>query len=235
MRVLLVKEGREKVVVKISGKILTPDNIELVKSYANILKELWEKGILKAVVVGGGSLSRTFIKAAKELGTSKSMQDILGLEASRLNARLLISGLEPYAYPEPPRSIHEVLIASSSGKLVICGGLQPAQSTATVAAIIAELLGANKLVLASAVNGVYSADPRHNPGARLLRRITYSELSKVLSTSLEPGRYELLDPYAVSILRRSKIKTHVVNGFKPENVVKAALGDTSIGTIIYEP
>jgi len=224
----------EGVVVKISGKIINPSNISVVKNYSLKLARLWEEGVLKAVVVGGGEISRSFIRAVKELGASKSLQDLVGLEASRLNARLLIAGLWPRAYPEPPRSIHEVLRAFSTGKLVVCGGLQPAQSTATVAAIIAELLDASKLVLASTVNGVYNSDPRENPQAKLLKKITYSELERVLSSSLEPGRYELLDPYATSILRRSKITTHVVNGFDPENVVRASRGE-EIGTLIYEP
>jgi uridylate kinase len=221
----------ENVVVKISGKLAGPDKAELIMEYARMLRKLYLEGYKLAVVVGGGETAREYIKAAEKLGANKSLQDILGIEAARLNARLLIYALEHYAYPEPPRSLWEALEAFATGKIVVCGGFQPGQSTTAVAAILAEALSAKLLVVATTVAGVYTADPRREPSAKLIPRLSYDEYRRVISQSVEPGRYELLDPLALSIVERSKIPVRVVDGNNPENVAKAVKGE-NVGSLI---
>ncbi|MET1128721.1 MAG: UMP kinase [Thermoproteota archaeon] len=220
-----------KCVVKISGKIVSPESVELVRGYINVLKSLRQMGLSLAVVVGGGMVSRSYISALNQLGANKGLQDLIGIEASRLNARLLAYALYPEAYPEPPRSLWELLEVYSTGKLVITGGFQPGQSTSTVAALVAEAIGAEMLVLATTVDGVYTADPRADPSARMIKRLSYDELLSYVSSGREPGSYELLDPYAVEILKRSGIPSRVVNGLNPENVLRAVRGE-DVGTLI---
>ena len=219
------------VVVKISGKHVNPDKPGMVKSYAEVLRRLHEEGYRLAVVVGGGPVARAYIAAAREAGANRALQDMLGIEAARLNARLLAAALHPDAYPEPPRSIWEALEAAATGRIVVAGGFQPGQSTAGVAALLAEALGADLLVLATTVDGVYTADPRRSPGAKLIPRLGYRDLRGVLEQSVEPGRYELLDPLALSIVERSGIRVRVVNGSDPENVARAARGE-EVGSLV---
>jgi len=219
------------VVVKISGKIVNPDQPRLVGEYAELLRKLSTSKRL-AVVVGGGTVARHYIGAARSLGVSRGLQDMLGIEAARLNARLLAYTLGPdHACLHIPRSVGELLEAVSHCRIVLLGGLQPGQSTAAVAAITAELLSAERLVLATTVDGVYDRDPRRHPDAKLLPRLTYAELERVLEQSVEPGRYELLDPQAISVLRRSCVEARVVNGLDPKNVGKAVRGEP-VGTTI---
>lgn len=219
------------VVVKISGKHVNPDKPGMVKSYAEVLRRLHEEGYRLAVVVGGGPVARAYIAAAREAGANRALQDMLGIEAARLNARLLAAALHPDAYPEPPRSIWEALEAAATGRIVVAGGFQPGQSTAGVAALLAEALNADLLVLATTVDGVYTADPRRSPDAKLIPRLGYGDLRSVLEQSVEPGRYELLDPLALSIAERSGIRVRVVNGSDPENVARAARGE-EVGSLV---
>jgi uridylate kinase len=218
-------------VVKISGKHVNPERVELVKRYADTLVRLYRDGYRLVVVVGGGSTARAYISAAEKLGISKAFMDMLGIEASRLNARLLIYAMQPYAYPEPPRSIWELLEAYSTGKIVVCGGFQPGQSTTGVAAVVAEAINAQLLVIATTVAGVYTADPRVEPTAKLIPKLSYEEYRRVISQSMEPGRYELLDPIALTVVERSRIPVRVVDGSNPENIVKAILGE-DVGSLI---
>jgi uridylate kinase len=81
------------------------------------------------------------------------------------------------------------------------------------------------------VDGVYTADPRRVPGARRIPRLSYAELRRVLSQSLEPGRYELLDPLAVAVLERSRIPSRILDGSDPANVVRAARGG-DVGSLV---
>ncbi|WP_180385462.1 UMP kinase [Pyrodictium delaneyi] len=219
------------VVVKVSGKHINPEKPNMVKGYAEVFRSLHREGYRLAVVVGGGPVARAYIAAAREAGVNRALQDVLGIEAARLNARLLAAALHPEAYPEPPRSIWEALEAAATGKIVIAGGFQPGQSTAGVAALLAEALNADLLVLATTVDGVYTADPRRSPEAKLIPRLDYETLRKVLQQSVEPGRYELLDPLALSIVERSKIPVRVVNGSDPDNVARVVRG-SDVGSLI---
>jgi uridylate kinase len=222
--------GRQ-VVVKISGKLVGPDNVELVRGYADMLAGLYDEGYRVAVVTGGGRTARLYIDAAGRLGANKSLQDLLGIEASRLNARLLIYALSDRAYPEPPRSLWEALEAFATGRIVVCGGFQPGQSTTAVAALLAEALSADLLVIATTVAGVYTADPQREPSAKLIPRLSYEEYRQVISQSVEPGRYELLDPLALMVVERSRIPVRVVDGSDPENVARAVRGE-DVGSLI---
>ncbi|BEP16887.1 UMP kinase [Pyrofollis japonicus] len=213
--------AKQTVVIKISGKHIDPDKTSLIRDYVAVLRSLHQEGYRIAVVVGGGPTARKYIAAARSVGANRAFQDILGIEAARLNARLLAAALHPDAYPEPPRSIWEALEAAATGKIVVAGGFQPGQSTAGVAAVLAEALNADLLVVATTVDGVYTDDPRRNPQAQLIPRLSYERLREVLSQTVEPGRYELLDPLAITVLERSGIKTRIVNGLEPVNVYKA--------------
>ena len=168
--------------------------------------------------------------AAARLGVGKAYQDMLGIEAARLNARLLAYALGDLAYPEPPRSLQEAVEAAATGRVVVAGGFQPGQSTAAVAALLAEALGADLLLLGTRVDGVYDRDPERHPGARLIERLSYDELARVLEQSVEPGRYELLDPLALAVLRRSRIPVRVFNASNPENLLRAVRGE--VGSLV---
>lgn len=218
-------------VVKISGKHVNPEKPVLVARYAEVLRRLHGEGYRLAVVVGGGRVARDYIAAAGVVGVNRGLRDALGIEAARLNARLLAYALHPLAYPEPPRSLWEALEAAATGRIVVAGGFQPGQSTAGVAAVLAEAMGADILVLATTVAGVYTGDPRREPGARLLERLSYGELRRVLRQSVEPGHYELLDPLALAIVERSRIPVRVVDGSDPGNVARAVHGE-EVGSLV---
>ena len=217
--------------LKLSGKIVNPDRAELIKSYAEKVKELADEGYRFVIVVGGGPYARTYINCAKRLGLNNAQADMIGIEIARVNALLFAYALGDYAYVPIPRSVEDIQRAWSSGKIVVVGGLQPGQSTAAVAAVVAETLGIRRILYASDVNGVYDRDPKRFPDAKMFSRITIDELTKVLSQRFEAGGYELLDPVAIQIVRRSCIDVTVFNGLYVENFVKIIRGE-DIGTTI---
>jgi uridylate kinase len=221
----------DRVVLKISGKIINPENAELIGRYALVVSKLVDEGYRVAVVVGGGPYARSYIKCARALGLSNAQADMIGIEVSRVNALLLAYALGERAYVPIPRNIEEVEEAWGTRKVVVVGGLQPGQSTAAVAAIVAETLGIKRILYATDVEGVYDRDPRKFPNVKKLDTITVDELAKVLSQKFEAGGYELLDPLAMQVVKRSCIEVIVFNGYNVENVVKAARGE-AVGTLI---
>lgn len=221
-------------VVKIGGHVLF-DGSELDIKYLQDLKEvLGEAAKLYdwvVVVVGGGGVARKYIAWGRELGLGEAALDVIGLRLAAVNASLLWAYFHGAAPPQVPTSVHEAVAMIPAWRVIFVGGLQPAQSTTTVAALLAEALGAEKLVIATNVDGVYDDDPKKNPRARKLEEVTCSDLEKLLSRDVMAGEYRLLDPLSIYILKRGKIDAYVVAGRPPENVLRALKGER-IGTRI---
>jgi len=206
-------------VIKLSGRIFEDE--ELVLRYAQIIKARRDK---VGVVTGGGEVARRYISVARRGGASNTFQDLLGIYASRLNALLLISLLDN-AYPRVPTNIEEFLEAWRIHQVVVSGGFQPGQSTATVVALVAEAVGASALLNAANIDAVYSDDPRKNPDAERISELTYDEFEKILRSSSLPGGYELMDVWSLSILKRSCVTTYVFDGRRPEHIEAIARGE----------
>ncbi len=226
---------RTPIVIKISGSFIQPDKPETVKKYAEVLLELYKEGYRPMAVVGGGGIARMYINAARMLGASESMLDLLGIEVTRLNAQLLITALGENALPNPPKTIDEMLEAKNDPleRISVMGGLQPGQSTNAVSAVAAELFGAKKIINATKVDGVYDKDPRIYKDAKLIKRITVFQLRELLARqSAQAGKYQLLDPPSLTIIERSRITLHIVNGKDPENVARVLRGEDIGSTVL---
>jgi len=220
-----------RIVVTIGGSILIQDNdYRIFKDYVDVLKEMKAENEL-FVVVGGGRPARDYIAIARGLGASEALCDDVGIDVTRLNARLLIMALGDAAYPAVPHNFAEALEYSSSGKLVVMGGTEPAHSTDAVGSILAEFIEADLLINATSVNGLYDKDPRKYTDAVMFEEITASQMMDLLSNKdIKAGTYEFFDHTAIGIIKRSQIKTVIVNGNNPQNLIKATF--EKIGTTI---
>jgi uridylate kinase len=222
-----------RIVIRLGGSVVaTPVNVKLLGEYAEILKKLKAQGHTLAVVVGGGALAREFIKIAKELGLPEKDQDDLAISVSRLYAQLFAKMLGAGACQKTPISVEEVAECLKTGKIAVLGGLKPGMTTDTVAAMVAERISADMLVKATDQEGIYTKDPKTHPDAVKLDRVSFEELPKFLAENKHrAGIHQILDPEAVKILKARRIKVHVLNGFKPQNLLLAVEGKT-VGTII---
>jgi len=224
-----------KVVLKIGGHAFPakPD-VKMISSYAKTIKRMRKNGHRLVVVTGGGEASRLYINAAREMGESEAICDIIGITVSRLNARLLIAKLGENAFLEVPSTIEDMRKAFETGKIVVLGGLQPGQSTNAVAAATAEAINADLLINATNVDGVYTDDPQKNPNAKKINQIKVDELLKMMiGFELSAGGYELFDPVAVKIVKRSKIPTWIIDGRDVNNIEKVLRGE-KVGTKIIQ-
>jgi uridylate kinase len=113
------------------------------------------------------------------------------------------------------------------------GGVALGQTTDAVSALLAELVRADRLVIATNVDGVYTADPKVDSSASKLDRMTPQELVRVaMLTEMKAGSKSAIDPLAAKIIERSSIPTAVVNGKDIQNLKKGAIGDHSGTEII---
>ncbi|MEX2702049.1 MAG: UMP kinase [Candidatus Baldrarchaeota archaeon] len=224
-----------KIVIKIGGSLLQDNDeisVERILRYAEIIRKLREEGHNLAIVVGGGKTARKYIEAMRKLNASDAICDLMGIKVAKLNAYLLISAIKENVYPKAPDTLEEAVSMFSLGKIVVIGGLQPGQSTNAVAALLAEAIGANILINATTVDGVYTAPPG-TPGAKKLEKVTTEQLMEIVrrTSMFKAGEYRLFDPLAILIARRAKLVVKIVDGQDPQNILKVVRGG-KIGTTI---
>ena len=222
-----------KVVVRVGGSVVgSPLNSLLIAKYVDLLKELKQQGHEVVAVVGGGSLAREFIKAAADLGLDETRRDWTAIHVSRLFAQLFMLSLGEIGCGSVPVSVDEAQACLDTGKVVVFGGLRPGMTTDSVAALIGERIQADLLVKGSNVDGIYSKDPKKYSDAKKLDALRFEDLGKLFEAdSHRAGINQIIDPEAVKILQRCKIKTIVVNGYDSENVLAAVKGK-QVGTVI---
>jgi uridylate kinase len=222
-----------RVVVRIGGSVVAnPINTELIGKYAEVIKTVKQQGHEVIVVLGGGALARQFIGLAKDLGLDMIAQDEVAISCSRLFAQLFLKRLGEVACSKVVVSLDEAATCLSEGKVAVMGGLKPGITTDTVATLIAERISANLLVKGTDQEGVYSKDPRKHLDAVKLDHLTFEELADVFEhNEHKAGIHQVIDPEAVKVLKRCHVKTVVVSGFEPQNILAAVKGE-NVGTII---
>ena len=182
-----------KIVIAIGGSILLKEyDYQKFQEYSEILKSLSNEHEL-FVVVGGGKPARDYISVIRDLNGGEAQCDDIGIEVTRINAKLLLTALGDYAYQRVPHNFQEALEFSASGKIIVMGGTEPAHSTDAVSAILAEYIHADKLINLTSVDGMYNKDPNKYEDAELIKEITASEMMEFISgKDTKAGTYEFL-------------------------------------------
>jgi len=222
-----------KLVIRVGGSVVaSPFNPMLMNAYVELLLNLKRQGHVVAAVVGGGSLSRELIKAARAMGLSEAAQDEVAISVSRVMAQLFVLRLGKHGTLTVPSNIGDVAELLDESKIVVMGGLKPGMTTDAVAAMLAERVNADLLVKATDVDGIFTKDPKKHKDAEKLERLSFDDLFGFFDKEHhEAGIHQVIDPEAVRILQRKRIRTVVVNGFKPDNVLLAVKGER-VGTLI---
>ncbi len=220
-----------KIVFSLGGSIICPDeiNVDYLYKFSKFLKEISENNKIY-VVVGGGRTARRYVEASKKFNTNQFFCDIIGIYATRLNACLLISSLTDVPYI-PFESIEEA--SKSNEKIVVMGGTHPMHTTDGVAAMLAENIKADLFINLTNVDYVYDKDPKKYKDAKKYEKMSYDELIEILNKSeMDASANNILDLVAAKTIKRSHIKTYIINGNNIENLRKAINGEKFVGTVI---
>ena len=221
------------IVIKLSGKVFGIEQTKDLKDYARFFVKI-SKICQPILIAGGGKIARHYISHARSSGADESTLDELGIEISRLNAKLLIYALKDKAYPHPPTTLPEVKNAVESGLIVVAGGLHPGQSTNGTAALIAEKVKASEFLNATDVDGIYDSDPNKNKKAKKFKLIDLKDLRNLLvHEDSMAGGYDLMDIVALKVIERSKIKTRIIKA--DIKIIEKALKGMRTGTEIILP
>ncbi len=218
-----------RIVLDIGGSLIASPKprYEYIKSLAEVIAEI-KKEHEVIVVVGGGEVAREYIEIAKKFGANTSFCDEIGIEVTRLNARLLISALGENCIKRVFKTTDEIYF---SDKVAVMGGTSPGHTTDAVAAEIAAKKRADLLIIVSDVDGIYDSDPKKNPNAKKFDKIDINELSRFVKKKHEAGLRGVLDYKAYDIISKNRIRTIFIGGKNVENIKKAVKGE-KIGTEI---
>lgn len=229
-----------RILLKLSGEALSGGtgysiDPEVVQSIATQISELSADGVQVAVVVGGGNIFRGLAASAR--GMDRSTADYIGMLATVMNALAIQDALEKrqiHTRVQSAISMHEVaepyirrraIRHLEKGRIVIfaAGTGNPYFSTDTAATLRALEVGAEAILKATKVDGVYDADPVVNPNAKKFTRLSYIEaINKEL---------KVMDSTAVSLAMDNELPIIVFNLNSPESIKRVVRGEP-IGTIM---
>lgn len=221
-----------RVVLSLGGSVLAPElDGERVASHAAAIERLVRDGCDVGVVVGGGGVAREYIETAREMGANEVALDRLGIDVTRVNARLLRAGFGEAVDPTLAAGYEPAEAALGRGETVVMGGVAPGQTTDAVAAVLAESVGADLLVYGTGADGVYDADPAVDPDATKFDRLSPSELvDRIAPMSRDAGASAPVDLFAAKLIERAGMRTVVLDGTEPNAVADAVLTGEHTGT-----
>ena len=237
-----MKAKYKRIVLKISGEALEGKkgygiDPDVIHSLAKQIKEVKNLGIDIAIVIGGGNIFRG-LKAATQKGMDRSIADYMGMLATVLNGLALQDGLEragvftrvqtaievkelaePYIRRRAIRHLEKKRVV-----IFVAGTGNPYFTTDTTAALRATEIGADVILKATKVDGVYNDDPFRNKKAKKYKKMRYID---VLNQGLK-----VMDSTAISLCMDNKMPIIVFNLRKAGSIKKVVQGK-EIGTLIH--
>lgn len=228
-----------RILLKLSGEALAGKNSgidpESLRGMANQISEVRRLGVEVVIVIGGGNIFRGLTGSAG--GIERATGDYMGMLATIINALALQDALEKAGAPTRVQSaitMHQVaepfirrraVRHLEKGRVVIFGGGtgNPYFSTDTAAALRATEIGAEVILKATKVDGIYDSDPFKNSSAKRYSRLTYLEALQ--------RQLKVMDSTAFSLCMDNHMPIIVFDLFKPHNLLRVVMGE-EVGTIV---
>lgn len=238
----LKKSEKEPIVISLGGSILIKDttmpareDIIYISSVANMLAELSGKYKL-FIVTGGGKIARLYINLGRSFGLNETFLDELGIDATRLNARLMVGifeSLNVNVYPRVITDYNDAAHLGNSYNIVLLGGTHPGHTTDAVSVMLAHRVNAVRIVNATAVDGIYTTDPNKDKNAKRIDKMTISELLNLIKDyEQKAGPNIIFDGLATKLLNRRPVPLYVINGRDIRQFRNAIEGKNVNGSIV---
>ena len=238
----MVDNKYKRVLLKISGEALLGDqqfgiDPKPVEMIAEEIRSIYERGVEIAVVVGGGNIFRGMKNSAK-LGMDQASGDYVGMLATVMNAVVLQCALKKIEVDcrvqnaiainqiGEPYLRHRAIRHLEKGRVVIfaAGTGNPFFTTDTASALRASEINAEVMLMAkNGVDGVYDDDPRVNPNAKKLDRVSYDEIIK--------KDLKVMDTSACALCKQNKIPINVFD-FKAQGSLVKIMNGEDVGTYV---
>ncbi|WP_149553992.1 UMP kinase [Treponema pectinovorum] len=226
-------------VLSVGGSIVAPEgpDTEFVKKFVAMIKEYLAKneGEKLILVVGGGGPARIYQKAFRDvanLDLEENVEDAdwIGIMATRLNAQFVkacFGDLCKESVVTDPTVADEF-----KGSILLAAGWKPGFSTDNDAVLLAQKFNADTVVNLSNIEKVYTDDPRKNPNAKPIDKISWADFRKLVGDEWTPGKNCPFDPIASKKAQNLGLKVICAGGKNLENIKSILEGKDYIGTTI---
>jgi len=228
---------RMTTVLSLGGSIVAPDGVDVgfMRGFASLLDQLLREGPERrfVLVVGGGGPARAWQKAYRELAgdlAGNDEADWIGVMATRLNAQLVRA---VFADRCPQEVVTDPNLAPEiSGRILVAAGWKPGFSSDYDAVLLAKRFGAKTVVNLSNIRQVYTADPRKDPAARPLDRLSWKQFRELVGEEWVPGKNVPFDPIASREADESGLTVICAEGRDLANLRELLEGREFVGTTI---
>ncbi|MBQ9117664.1 MAG: UMP kinase [Clostridia bacterium] len=229
----------KRILLKLSGEALAGDqhfglNHEVIDGVVDQIVKVHEMGVQVGLVIGGGN----FWRGRQGTNMDRTTADHMGMLATVMNSLAMMDAIEQRGIPvriqtaldmislAEPFILRKALRHFEMGRVVIfaCGTGNPYCSTDTAAALRACEIGADMLLMAKNVNGIYDSDPKTNHNAKKYEMLRYAD---IINRNLK-----VIDFTAATMCMENEVPTLAFGLGEENSIVRAVCGDNSIGTII---
>ncbi len=223
-------------VISLGGSLIVPDKVDvdfLSNFHRTIDSYLSEDESRRVILVcGGGASARRYQEAYREVAAKAQIdsEDWIGIAATRLNSELLKQMFIKYCLHPVVTNPTEVSVFP--GRVMIASGWKPGFSTDYDAVILAEKFSADSVINLSNIAKVFTDDPKTNPGAEPIDRISWSGFKEIVGDTWIPGSNVPFDPVAARHASEIKLKVIVALGSDMAILSNILAGRDFEGTII---
>ena len=222
---------KENIITSLGGSTVAPDDIDtnFLKVFKNsIKKHLSSKRFF--IFVGGGKFARSYQKAIQEFGADNKDRDLIGIDVSRLNAKVLKQVFGDLAFSDiinnPSKKV------STKKDIIVGGGWKPGWSTDYCCVTMAKNMGIKTIINLTNTDYVYDKDPRKYKNAKPFKEINWKDFRKIVGNKWTPGLSSPFDPRASREAEILKIKVAIINGKRLNQLENFLSGKPFIGTVI---
>jgi uridylate kinase len=226
-------------IISVGGSIIAPNepDVEFLKKFRELVNKLCseDRGTKFVLVSGGGAPARMYQTAYRAIcpGADNGEADWVGVMATRLNAELLravMGGLCANPVVTDPSAVNPDCMKNS--QVLVAAGWKPGFSSDFDAVVLAEKFGAKRVINLSNIEKVYTDDPRKNPDAKPIDKISWKDFRTMVGDDWTPGKNTPFDPVASKRAEELGLEVVCAAGKNLPNLEAILKGRPFIGTLI---
>lgn len=224
---------QETIIISLGGSIVIPELPDpvFINAFREFIVKEVNQGKRFVVIVGGGKTCRNYQDAlSKTINATTVDLDWIGIYVTRLNAELIRMSFGELASPEIV--LDPSVLVKFDNPVIIGAGWKPGWSTDYDAVMMAEQMGAKKIINLSNIEYVYDKDPRKYPDAKKIEEVSWVEFRKLLPEEWSSGLNSPFDPVAAKKAQELGIEVAIMNGRNIENLNNYLNGEKFSGTVI---
>ena len=222
---------KENIIISLGGSLVAPGEIDT--TFLKIFKKAIVRHLDKRrffIFVGGGKICRAYQKALFEFGADNKEGDLIGIDVSRLNAKVVKQSFGEAAFSEVVTNPSKKI--STKKDIIIAAGWKPGWSTDYCSVTFAKNMGIKTIVNLTNIDYVYDKDPNKYKSAKAFKEIDWKNFRKLVGNKWSPGLSMPFDPRASKDAEILKIKVVIINGKRPERLEDFLNNKPFTGTII---